>query len=64
MLAFHNGNTIFTKNKKGQEIFLTNMFAYLDIHNSSVLDVYMDDIYDMICKIHRLHLEKYFIIMI
>ena len=33
----------------------------LELHNISVSNLYMDDIAGMICKIYRLHLEKYYI---
>ena len=34
----------FLRKKKCQVIFTTNMLAYLEIYNSFVSDVYMDDI--------------------
>ena len=37
------------------------MLACLVIINSFVIDVYMEDIADMKCQIHHIHLEKVFI---
>ena len=37
------------------------MLSYLEILNSFVSDVYMEDIADMICQFHHLQLEQYFI---
>ena len=44
-----------------QVILLTNMLEYLEIHNSFVSDVYMEDISNMLCQFYRLHLEQQFI---
>ena len=60
MLDFHKENTVLLK-KKLQGILPTCMLAYLDINNSFVYNVYMDDIVNIICQIHHLHLETYFI---
>ena len=37
------------------------MLAYLLSLNRFVYDIYMEDIANVICKIHHLHLEQYFI---
>ena len=37
------------------------MLEYLEIHNSFASDIYMSDVAGIICKLHHLHLEKYFI---
>ena len=37
------------------------MLLSLVIHNSFISDVYMEDISDITCQIHHLHLEQYFI---
>ena len=38
------------------------MLAYLEILNSFSSGIYMDDIADMICQIHHVHLYKYLIL--
>ena len=45
-------------NKKS---FLTTMLEYLVIHNSSVTDIYIEDISDMKFQLHQFHLDQYFI---
>ena len=37
------------------------MLEYLIIHNIFVSGVYMEDIADMKCQLHHIHLEQYFI---
>ena len=37
------------------------MLTCLDIHNSFVSDVYMDDIADTIRQLYHLHLNQYYI---
>ena len=37
------------------------MLVFLVIHNIFICDVYIEDIADIKCQIHHLHLEQYFI---
>ena len=60
MLSFHKENT-FLLNNKCQVILPKTMLEYFEIHSSFVSDVYMEDIPGIICQLHHLHLEKYFI---
>ena len=48
----------FLQKNKCQGIRPKNMLPYLDIHSIFVSDVYMDDIDEMICKLHHLNLDK------
>ena len=47
--------------KKYQVKFPKNMLSSLKIHNKFVYGVYTEDKADIICQIHHLHLEQYFI---
>ena len=60
MLSFHKENNDLLKNKC-QVTLKKTMVEYLVINNIFVSDLYMDDIANMKCKLHYLHLEKYFI---
>ena len=60
MLDFHKENTALLKNKC-QEIISENMLTSLADINSLVSVIYIYDISNMICQLHHLHLEQYFI---
>ena len=60
MLDFHK-ESIYLLNNRFQGILPTNMLTSLVNINNFVSYLYMDDIYEMICKPQHLHMEQYFI---
>ena len=60
MLDLYKENTILFLNKR-QGILPTIMLEHLLNIGCFVSDAYMEDITDMKCQIHHLHLEQYFI---